>query len=262
MKLCNIAPAGHLRELTGQDDMHLILAHWVLNNKEYAAYYRERSEAGDYIILDNAAHEYKQSIAVELIIAAGDIVHPSEIVLPDVMRDAQKTIEATVEAFSPLREHFGNGMKYMAVAHGKTEKEWLECLRRQMQLPIDCIGIPRVYADDFGSWALAVDNTIDVSVDTDKEIDIHLLGSPHDITRLVEVAYKFPGSVRSSDSSKHIGYAINCRTLEVPLNPQQRNANSRPHNFLTYEMSPLQLEMAKYNMKVLREAIEDASNGR
>lgn len=253
MQLCVIAPTPHLDILTRFSRMHLVLTHWVLENSDYAEFYENRRIEGDYIILDNGAYEFTVSQCIEDLKRAADIVMPHEVVLPDALRNGMATARMSEEAYEPLVQHFDWDTKFMAVVHGKNPKEWDWCLRRQIELPVHVLGIPRVYADDFGSWIPAIAAIRDSSMRG--RFDIHLLGAPHDLTHAAEVHKVFPTVVRSTDTAKPIHFAMARKRFDSPLNPDQRNGYSRPDNFITYEMDREQLALCEYNIQVFGRAI-------
>ena len=135
MRAAHIVPPALLDRYGTASEYHLILAHLVLQNDYYREFYRERSEAGDFIILDNGAFEFQTSISAQELFAAARFVQPSVIVLPDVLRDAEATYEATKDAlrfWNGLRPelHFQNEPSFMVVPQGKDLEEWFACWKK------------------------------------------------------------------------------------------------------------------------------------
>lgn len=94
---CIIAPTPYLARFAPKSPCHLVLAHIVDNDKEYASFYRERSQLGDRIIMDNGAFELGESYAPEKLIELGQACGADAIVLPDYPgQHSSKTIDAAV----------------------------------------------------------------------------------------------------------------------------------------------------------------------
>lgn len=119
----------------------MVLPH-LFRSKKYLSFYQTRSEFDDFIILDNGAaegfvygHKHLFTLAEE--------VGASEIVVPDVMGDANETLA--------LAQHFARFARpeyqYMFVLQGKTPEEVMFCLRAldngNMFMYVTTIGIPR-----------------------------------------------------------------------------------------------------------------------
>ena len=92
---CIIAPTHYLQHYATQSQRHLVLAHLVAQDPSYAEFYRQRSEAGDFIIMDNGAFELGSSYVPEELIRLGLLCGADALVLPDY--PFQKT-SVTVEA--------------------------------------------------------------------------------------------------------------------------------------------------------------------
>lgn len=272
MQLGIIGPVSALRKLK-IGTMHLILTSQVLSNKEYVNFYKERLREGDYVILDNDAHEQKAASSLTLLDEAIKIIRPSEVVLPDVIRNRAETVERTIEGIKHFRvdnrDRYAD-IKLMAVAQGNTVEEWEQCKNQLWALdsivdyPFDVIGIPRVYADDFNTWVTAVRRVCDKM----PPIEIHLLGSPFNIDSAAEIERHFPTRVRSTDTAKPIHYALDHTYFEQTmrinahdkrpigwLDSTQRNIKSRPQDFFDVEMSAKQIHIAQTNINRMEWAI-------
>jgi len=128
MKAAVIAPIPLLEKYATQSDFHMVLAHLVLESKEYAAFYRSRGELGDYLLLDNGVAEKGVPLPMEDIAAAANRVGANEIVLPDTLYDADRTLLGAAEALLWLKEEGLLGKyKLMAVPQGRTPPEWFRC---------------------------------------------------------------------------------------------------------------------------------------
>ncbi len=128
IKVANIIPTDYLlQDLSPLDflpQIHLLLAHQTLVDRNYVDCYSKRKAAGDYIILDNSAFEFGEAMSPFLLEKAIEIVQPHEFVLPDTLFEKDQTIKRSNEFISSLKK---NSLKYMAVVQGKTLKEWMSC---------------------------------------------------------------------------------------------------------------------------------------
>ena len=121
MKFAPIVPIAHL-ELAKVSDYHMALAHLVLKHPGYAKFYRERSSAGDYVILDNSYIELGRPMHPSALVEAADLISPSEIILPDTAAG----LAANSMAFQNAIRHEGlqklrmRGMRFMFVPHGES----------------------------------------------------------------------------------------------------------------------------------------------
>jgi len=84
MKLALITPTSALKDFAVQSDgIHLCLVQEVLRDEAYASFYRERSDVGDTIILDNGTFEMGKPAPMEDIIREAEIVDADVVVAPD-----------------------------------------------------------------------------------------------------------------------------------------------------------------------------------
>lgn len=99
---CVISPIQYLEDYATQSAAHLVLAHIVDTNPDYANFYREMSERGDRVIMDNGAFELGQSYDPDKLVELGHLCGADAIVLPDYPgQHSGKTIDAA-ETWSPL----------------------------------------------------------------------------------------------------------------------------------------------------------------
>lgn len=144
MKFAVISPIPLLRKYAVVSDYHMALTHLVLESEEYANFYKERRERGDYVILDNSLIELGEAADIDTVLKAAEIIKPNEVILPDCFRNGKRTIEMIEDALY----HFGNEFrkyKLMAVAQGLNYDEWLDCHDELVTFEeVSCIGIPKV----------------------------------------------------------------------------------------------------------------------
>jgi len=153
IKVANILPTKYLLPLesNNQSDIHILLAHRVLVDKEYVSYYNKRQKQGDFLILDNSAFELGSSLSLDLLTKAIVLCNPDEFVLPDVLKNKQETIKRSIKFLSEFKNK--DYMRFMAVPQGKNIEEWVTCYEYFAQnKDINTIGIGAIYASDiFGN---------------------------------------------------------------------------------------------------------------
>tara|TARA_R110000824_G_scaffold41627_4_gene123627 strand:- start:2511 stop:3263 length:753 start_codon:yes stop_codon:yes gene_type:complete len=200
MKIAFIQPINHLAyDVT---DYHMCLTHLVLKYPEYMKFYRQKSNLGDYLILDNSLIELGQSVELSTVLRAAKYVMPSEIVLPDKFLDKAGTLNAIDKSLERLRRPDTKMLRYkfQAVCHGQNAEEWKECWDALQEYDeIHCIGIPKVTTTIFNDGRpeavrYALNNNL-----ANKEI--HLLGVWEDITELKEYNVDEASKIRGVDSS-------------------------------------------------------------
>jgi len=101
-QFCIITPTAHLRFHAEQSSMHLVLAHLVDTDKEYAKYYATNSK---FKIMDNGAFELGESYAPEKLVELAQKCKADAIVLPDYPgQPAEKTIEAAIDLIPQVKD--------------------------------------------------------------------------------------------------------------------------------------------------------------
>ena len=120
---CIIAPTAYLNQFGRQSDMHLVLAHLVDVDEEYADFYAKNTK---FKIMDNGAFELGESYAPDKLIELGQKCNAHAIVLPDYpFCKASKTIEAGAALVDQVKEA---GFHTMFVPQSETGdlEDWIE----------------------------------------------------------------------------------------------------------------------------------------
>ena len=204
-KIAEIVPVS-LLDYTKDNAYHMCLAQLVLKNERYADFYRARSAEGKYVILDNGAAEGEE-LNYEDLLRAYDIVKPSEIILPDVLKDARKTIEKTIYFYE---KHWNTVMRYktMVVPQGKDLKEWISCFEELANtIPFTCVGVPKWLGAN-GS----LDRIIAVDYLSRCDVEVHLLGC-NERPGVIKKCREMNGNVRGCDSA----FAYLCDKAGLPI---------------------------------------------
>lgn len=155
-QFCIITPTAYLEKFASQSSMHLILAHLVDTDQQYANFYANRNE---FKIMDNGAFELGESYAPDKLIELGMKCKAHAIVLPDYpAQDVAKTIQAAI-SWGPAVRNAGFYTFFAPQSEVGDAEGWIEAYRwgAETQL-IDIVGmsilaipnalphIPRSYA--------------------------------------------------------------------------------------------------------------------
>jgi hypothetical protein len=204
-------PTIHTLE-TDNTDYHLALTHLVLKYPEYAKFYKKKREQGDFVILDNSLIELGKAASLHKVLEAAKIINPSEIVLPDVFKDREKTLIAVDDALEQFRNMaIDQDFQLQAVAHGENKTEWKRCWDKLNKIPyIDCVAIPKVTSEIFGSRKWAIDYAL-AHNSNDKQI--HLLGMWSTAQELKMYPCEQQKLIRGIDTSIAIHCAIDFRSF-------------------------------------------------
>ena len=192
MKLATIVPFAYLG-LGRFDDYHMVLAHLVDTNPGYERFFREASERGQFVLMDNGVVERGNPMNVHELLARAWRVKATELILPDRIGDAYQTCRMSRQALVQV----GNLCQTMAVPQGNTFHAWKECLSVMLDWPVASIGISR-FTNAFGLNRLQVLEQADKLLASSKQI--HLLGCAGDPVEIWDIEQKWPGRIRGVDS--------------------------------------------------------------
>lgn len=207
MKAAVIAPVPLLEKYATQSTFHMVLAHLVLECPEYRAFYSERGSQGEYLLLDNGIVEKGEPLPMRDIVAAADMVGADEIILPDALFNADRTLLGAAEAMLWLEEQGLLGKyKLMAAPHGHTPSDWLRCFGALAAQPvISVIGISKFTEslvparEGRLSGREAIVDALDLLGLRCNGKEYHLLGIHGDPLEVLRCAQRYPW-IRSIDS--------------------------------------------------------------
>lgn len=159
-----IAPTSMLSFIPEEASFHLILAH-LLVDPGYVAFYKQKIERGDTVVLDNSAFEFGRALSAEEIFKLIDDsgIEPTYVVAPDYPGQSwDKTWISTVE-FLDKCEALNKPYKIMAVPQSVKGDflGWLECYDRMMDEPkiemigMSILGIPNAFCSLTGTDDIA-----------------------------------------------------------------------------------------------------------
>jgi hypothetical protein len=261
MKIALIPPTGNLADFRS-DLIHLVLSH-LLRVPEYREFYQKCQQRGEYVILDNGAHENTAGEDPDL----ATLIHASEMVCPDVLFEGEETVRRCQQAlfawsesekFDRLRPHV------MLVPQGHTYPEWRTCLyrlleeydqfavwhpRRFWRLPV--IGLSKDYEVWPGGLHRLFETDLTMLMGQDG-YSVHMLGWGRDLWKLNEIARDFGAflQLRSVDSAKPFVFA----RAGIRLDPNRPAPDypRRTADYFTTSLTEEQLETAKHNVLVFR----------
>lgn len=243
--LAVIAAIPDLHHLSAVGTIDMALAHLVLTEPAYAAYFRTRAEQGVTVYLDNSAYELQEStgagLPAEPVLRAAQLTGAHVIVCQDVLFDGPATIAATrrfLDAARHLATTSATRPQFMAVPQGRTRDEWLRCYNQLAAMPgIDLIGlsklsVPRCFDAPVAEARLACTAHL-LARGTSKPL--HLLGGdrslPWELAEHRRLGHDQPGAgpgVRSNDSSFAYWYAVTGTSVDAATGRAEREAPAKP----------------------------------
>lgn len=237
MKLAIITPTAYLAATQSQE-FHLILPEQLERSLAYRQFY---ASVPGYKILDNGANE-DHRIPDHHLIAWAKRQEVQEIVVPDVLRDCDHTIQRCRQ-FKPLAyEH--REFKYMAVIQGLNLAEVMKCAYfYATQDWISVLGIPRLLVDVIDQQArMSLYSALYNDKDF-KRFQFHFLGSSSWVEEVVVLG---ASSARSMDTS----YPVYMGLLGYDI--AHNTWRHRPKSFFGWEydedtMRLVQSNIAKYS---------------
>jgi hypothetical protein len=126
---CIITPTAYLEQFASQSHTHLVLAHLVDSNEQYAEFYRKMSARGDRLIMDNSAFELLGSYSPEKLIELGKKCGADALVLPDYpFQPASVTIEAAKQ-WIPMFKGAGFSTAFVPQSETGQLEDWIDAYR-------------------------------------------------------------------------------------------------------------------------------------
>jgi hypothetical protein len=176
---------------------HFALGQELVRHPIYREVVKQSLQRGGFLIVDNGAAE-EDTVSFELIVEAANEVGADEIILPDVLRNADATIKATctqryLDWVPPRRR--------MIVPQGDSWDEWEYCLRtidHYLRGKYAAIGLPKHLERLPGGRSYALTALIRRAFQHTHHI--HLLGIWGDAFREIKVAKDTYSGVRGIDS--------------------------------------------------------------
>lgn len=266
MKAALIPPTPELKTY-GQGNFHLLLSH-LLPDVRYATHYARQRAKGSYLVLDNSAHEHGKGDDPEMLLYNALALQCQEIVIPDVLEDADATVESAVTTLETWFEKQGLKNKtalmstapaFMYVPQGKNQSEWEMCLRDLVRLHVYSasrysyrtdfvVGVSKDYEEWEGTLFPLLDHLQEMR--SLLRFQVHLLGWGRNLWMIEDYARKYPW-VRSTDSAKPFVYALN--GIELTGYGEPPEYPKRPKDYFNREMSVKnQRKVARRNCELFK----------
>jgi len=195
MQVATILPIPHLN-LERDNHYHMALAHLVERDQAYTTFFRQMSDRGDFVLMDNGVVETGEAMPIDQIMFLAKVIRPTEIVLPDKIYDMGATLAMASQSLKYVRSVDVN-IRVLAVPQGATPLEWAECCNRLLDMGVDSIGISRFVSKYFYSRLEALTMASRL---LHSGVDIHLLGCPNDPHEVAATQRGFNRPIRGVDS--------------------------------------------------------------
>lgn len=102
-------------------DFDFCLAHKILEDEQYAEYYKDSS---NFRFVDNSVNELGEPLSIDKIKQAFEKVNGTYVIAPDYLNDADKTIQSYLECVKVFPKD-----KVVGVIQGPTFEDAFRCLR-------------------------------------------------------------------------------------------------------------------------------------
>lgn len=265
MKTAYIPPIPHLKDF-GEGDFHLILSH-LLDDPEYHDHYKTQRARGAWILLDNSAHEDGVGADAEKLIYQALDIDAQEVVVPDVLDDADATLETSIGAIETWNKMHSlkdkiDDLRFMYVPQGENYDRLVYCLdnlvkahvynARQKHWRLDfSIGISKDYERFEGGLMRFLDEEIDplhrAFAKNGVDVQVHMLGWGRNLWELSKIAKKHT-FLRSTDSAKPFVYGLAGIMLDPSKEPPPYPR--RPADYFACEMAPAQAYISNINASI------------
>jgi hypothetical protein len=231
-------------------DFDWVLAHKVLEDPDYAEYYKA---SGRFKVLDNSVNEFLTPVDLNYLDEAASYVKPDLIVAPDYLGDMNKTREAVREAI-----HLFGKEKIFPVVQGKDIDEILNLFKYYLELGLERVAIPYdILAQREDNSVMMASNRRMVvnSIITRAPIgfEVHLLG----LNTLEELSYYRSPYLISIDTGVPVLLGLKGYKLGDDPLPDKKEAPTM--NLMdTYSDEFADLSVAYYNVAYLRKLLNHA----
>lgn len=251
MHVALIFPPALLKKYGETTRYHLVLPH-LFPQKRYRDFYQERSEQGDYIILDNGAAE-GYTFGTPHLYHVAETMKVQEIVVPDTLADYNDTIAKGLAFTRYTRE----GYRYMAVAQGATINEVMQCIDMYVTdtkfMYVTTIGIPRLINMFDPNGRRRITELI-ISKGYNRAVEFHYLGASAPLIEVSALAEYHEPDFRGIDTSAPIYMAWKRFLIDENdylLRPAGYFRASRiPEDALEYNLETY-LRMAQYDRNAI-----------
>lgn len=250
MKIAFEIPVLYLEEISQVTDFDYALAHLVLQDPAYRAFYKKQSLRGREVFLDNSVNELKTPLLASAVLEAAELINPTYVIAPDFVNDMEKTL-AELNAF---RKTFSKAI--IAVTQGRNLSECLSCYNQICSYDeVSLVGIPYTLASCDGKdshRAAIMRQRLVNEIKVLNKKPVHLLGLT-DPTELF--SYRGDSFVRSIDTSS----PILCGSVGIryPVEEIGFEKVFPDENYFYRTLTVERLKDIYYNIAMLRRYVND-----
>jgi hypothetical protein len=221
MNVATIVPE-HLLDYTTNNDYFMCLAHLVDGKNNYTKFFQQRVAEGKFVLMDNGAAENAQ-VSLDDLLDKIDIIKPTEVVLPDVLLDTDKTLAQYQVALHAIKKRFGDSVRVMAVPQGKNLYLWARCAKEFIDNPlVDSIGVSKFLLNATQNMNARVRAVELIKNMATRSVDIHILGCGDNPVEIGYIASLY--DIRGCDSAAAYVYSkaglVIAPTVKRPEHPE------------------------------------------
>lgn len=261
MKFFTLPPTSNLDLMELGTAGHFCLAHLYISDQSYKEYFLEvRKRPGSFILLDNGAAEHSL-VSEQVLLDIVEELKPDEVIAPDVLNDYNQTL-ANLEEF--VDSMFNRGLsKHTSIffcPQGDNMGEWMKSYLYGLDCKeVSTIGLSKIAlphcmykAKDDQLIASSRKRTL-LALDALGLIvkPLHLLGAETPLEFNSDPVYS---KVRSTDSCISVWSAMNGQYWQRGEEGDFARIPT-PHDYFNRQMSSLELELAKSNIKFLDQVV-------
>ena len=137
IKIASIVQTPHLA-LLKSETYQMALAHLLADDRAYRSFYRNQSDCGSFVLMDNGVVETGEPMPMDDLLRLATEIKASELILPDRIRDREGTLDASREAYKTYLQEFhglGHRLRAMLVPQGETLTDWSMCAYEMARWP-------------------------------------------------------------------------------------------------------------------------------
>ena len=251
MKLALECPTYMLNDVQPLADLDFILTHLVLQDKEYANYYRHSNRTK---ILDNSVNEIGVPTSLNDILKAATIVQPNFVIPPDFLGNTRETYRTLCEA-----EVLFPRASLLPVIQGSSLEELRDYTRELVYKGYNYLALPYTILNEKGAslktMAMARKNVVKAIQSNWPKLELHLLG----MTTLEELEdYRYSGEVVSLDTGCPILNGLS-NSLFGQSNLIEKNQTGKPEeatlNQISTKPTAVNYSSIYYNIAYLRKLL-------
>lgn len=259
-----IPPVNHLELADTKYDAVYALAHLCLEEKnedyqDYIDFFKEKARQGYHVILDNGAAE-KSLVTTDVLVDLVDEINPTEVIAPDVLYDA----DATIENLKSFKDALGDrDVDIFGCPQGDNILAYLRCYHHMLNddnvstIGLSKLTIPHIMKDIVGFKDVAKNRLSLVQLLDGIDFltkPIHLLGmrNPHEFKHYTDEEYPM---IRSTDSCFTILSATRDQLFE-DIAEDDLVEDGTPEEYFYQSLSPEEIAKAKKNIKWMQVTID------